>query len=85
MSKTKVYVQGNVYYELEGDGWTEIKVLFDDSVVFTVPAGEVEDYEEILEKLVILAAKTRIQKLIPGLALDDTRFSTDFSVHELRW
>lgn len=77
-----VYVQGNVYYELEPDNWTEIKVLFDDSVVFTVPAED--DYEELLYNLVFEEAKKRIKKLLPGLELRDSRLTADFSVHELR-
>lgn len=77
-----VYVQGNVYYELEEDNWTEIKVLFDDSVMFTVPAED--DYEELLHNLVIEAAKERIKNLLPGLELRDSRFTADFSVHESR-
>lgn len=80
MHTVDLYVNGNVYYELEPDNWTEIKAYFDDSVVFTVPA--VHD-EELIEKLVIQSAKERIQQLLPYKILEDSRFSTEFSIHFL--
>lgn len=82
MSTVRVYVYGNVYYELAATQWLEIKVFFDDSVLFEVPAED--DYEELLDNLVIEAAKTRINKALPQLVLEDRKFTTDFSVHELK-
>lgn len=82
MSTVQVYVYGNVYYELLEAQWLEIKVFFDDSIVFEVPAED--DYEELLDNLVIESAKARIHKTLPELVLDDRRFTTDFSAHELK-
>lgn len=81
MNTVQVYVYGNVYYELLEAQWLEIKVFFDDSIVFEVPAQG--DYHKILDGKVIESAKERIRQCLPQLVLTEKNFATDYSVHEL--
>lgn len=77
----RVYVYGNAYCEIESYQRLEVKIFFDHSIIFEVPAQG--DYHKILENLVIESAKERIRDAIPELVLTGRNFTTDYSVHEL--
>lgn len=84
MTTKKVYVYGNVYYDvLKG---VEIKVFYDDEITFTVPADmNIYEPHPELDAMVIQNATERVQQGRIGLSvtLEPAEWQLDYVVHNV--